>query len=69
MRQSAGQTFKSSLSHTYTLDTRDSPIQGARGSLVKFSQELAGIGGGDARFYKIQGEASLSRPLVSGVVS
>ncbi|EIN09167.1 mitochondrial protein [Punctularia strigosozonata HHB-11173 SS5] len=65
-RQSAGHTFKSAVSHSYTLDTRDSPIQGTRGALLKLSQELAGVGGGDASFYKVHGEASVTRPLFPG---
>ncbi|KAG9102535.1 hypothetical protein FRC06_001844 [Ceratobasidium sp. 370] len=36
MRQSAGYTSKSSISHTLTRDTRDDPLQGIRGSYLKY---------------------------------
>ncbi|EIW77129.1 hypothetical protein CONPUDRAFT_84348 [Coniophora puteana RWD-64-598 SS2] len=71
MRESAGQTFKSALSHSWTLDTRDAGarIAAARGMLAKFSHELAGVGplGGDASFYKAEGETQASRVLFPGL--
>ncbi|THV05391.1 hypothetical protein K435DRAFT_745075 [Dendrothele bispora CBS 962.96] len=66
IRQSAGQTTKSSISYTFFRDTRDDNLLGTRGYLTKVSQELAGLGG-DASFYKIETENHLSRSLSPGV--
>ena len=68
MREAAGLSTKSSIFHSWTRDTRDDSLFGTRGSYLKFSQELAGLGG-DAAFYKTEGSAQLARPLVPGVVS
>ena len=62
MRQSAGTSVKSSLSHTFLYDTRDDKIAATRGAYGKFFQELAGFGtGGDAQFYKLEMEGQVSR--------
>ncbi|KAG5641971.1 hypothetical protein DXG03_003845 [Asterophora parasitica] len=66
MRESAGQTFKSALSHSYTLDTRNDRIMGSEGFYAKVFNEYAGIGG-DASHYKGELEAQFSRPLVDGL--
>lgn len=68
MREAAGQSVKSSLFHTWIRDTRDDRVLGTRGSYLKFSQELAGLGG-DAAFYKTEGHGQLSRPLFPHTVS
>ena len=70
MRQSAGTSVKSSLSHTFLYDTRDDKITATRGAYGKFFQELAGFGmGGDARFYKVEMEGQASRKIQkTGVV-
>lgn len=68
MREAAGQTLKSSLSHTYTRDTRDDRITATRGYYTKLLQEFAGLGG-DASHYKTEAEGQISRPVVDGVVS
>jgi outer membrane protein insertion porin family len=70
MRQSAGTSVKSSLSHTFLYDTRDDKISATRGAYGKFFQELAGFGtGGDARFYKVEMEGQVSRKIQkTGVV-
>ena len=70
MRQSAGTSVKSSLSHTFLYDTRDDKISATRGAYGKIFQELAGFGtGGDARFYKVEMEGQVSRKLQeTGVV-
>ncbi|KAJ3485635.1 hypothetical protein NLI96_g4835 [Meripilus lineatus] len=60
MREAAGQSVKSSLFHTWTRDTRDDRLIGTRGSYLKLSQELAGLGG-DASFYKTEAHGQLSR--------
>ncbi|GAA5895455.1 hypothetical protein JCM6882_006257 [Rhodosporidiobolus microsporus] len=63
IRNSAGPSTKSALSHTFTHDTRDDPFLSTRGAFVKLRQEYAGLGG-DAAFVKAEGEGSLSRPLL-----
>ena len=71
MREAAGTTVKSSLSHSLTYDTRDDRIAASRGVYGRLFHELAGLRlGGDAQFYKIEAEGQLSRKLWdSGVVS
>ncbi|TFY51820.1 hypothetical protein EVJ58_g10363 [Rhodofomes roseus] len=66
IREAAGPSMKSALSHTYMRDTRDDALLGTRGSYVKVSHELAGLGG-DASFYKTEGATQLARRLVPGV--
>ena len=70
MRQCAGTSVKSSLSHTFLYDTRDDKITATRGAYGKFFHELAGVGtGGDARFYKVEMEGQVSRKIQkTGVV-
>jgi outer membrane protein assembly factor BamA len=70
MRLAAGPSLKSSLAHTWTLDTQDNKIAGTSGAVTKLSQELAGLGG-DAAFYKAEGEYTISRrvPGTTGMVS
>jgi outer membrane protein insertion porin family len=67
MRESAGQTFKSSLTHSYVIDTRNDRITATRGEYAKFQHEFAGLGG-DASFYKTEVEGQISRPIANGVV-
>lgn len=67
MREAAGHSLKSSLSHTLVLDTRDDKLTGTRGYYMKVFHEIAGLGG-DARFHKIEAEGQLSRPLFPGTV-
>jgi outer membrane protein insertion porin family len=67
MRESAGQTIKSSLSHSYIIDTRDDRITATRGEYAKFHHEFAGLGG-DASFYKTELEGQVSRPITDGLV-
>ncbi|GAA6024575.1 hypothetical protein JCM10207_008658 [Rhodosporidiobolus poonsookiae] len=62
IRNSAGPSVKSSVSHTFTHDTRDDAFIATRGAFVKLKQEYAGLGG-DASFVKAEAEGSLSRPL------
>ncbi|KAL0958293.1 hypothetical protein HGRIS_000440 [Hohenbuehelia grisea] len=65
IRECAGQTFKSAVSHSWTLDTRDDRITATRGHYTKILNELAGFGG-DAAFYKSEAEAQISRPIFPG---
>ena len=78
MREAAGTTTKSALSHTFLFDTRDDKIAATRGVYAKLFTELAGgfadkgvnIGfGGDARHLKVEGEGQVSRAVGDGVVS
>lgn len=49
-------------------DTRDTPFLGATGSFWKATQEIAGVGGGDAKHVKALTETAVSRALGSGHV-
>ena len=62
MREAAGQTLKSSISHTWTRDTRDDRMTATQGLYTKLFQEFAGLGG-DASFYKVEADSQLSRSL------
>ena len=69
MRESAGISLKSSLSHTFLLDTRDDKMAATRGASGKIYQEIAGLAlGGDASFYKAEAEGQVSRAVGRGVV-
>ncbi|KAK3649700.1 hypothetical protein LTR56_006660 [Elasticomyces elasticus] len=65
VRADAGDSFKSSLSHTWTNDTRDLPILPSRGYLLKTVTELAGFGplSGDVGFGKFQFESQAAVPV------
>ncbi|SCV69185.1 BQ2448_2205 [Microbotryum intermedium] len=62
IRNAAGPTLKSSISHTLTRDTRDDLFAPTRGSFLRFKQEYAGLGG-DAQFFKMESEGSTSRQV------
>lgn len=67
MRHAAGQSVKSSLSHSWTRDTRDDRVMATKGAYNKVTHELAGLGG-DASFYKAEAESQLSRQVLPGLV-
>ncbi|KAL9709920.1 hypothetical protein Ac2012v2_006980 [Leucoagaricus gongylophorus] len=80
MREAAGFSSKSSLSYTYTMDTRHDKILGTRfdrktslasapGMYLKIHNELAGLGllGGDAKFYKGEVEAKVGLGVANGL--
>jgi len=67
IREDAGQTVKSSVSHLWIKDTRDDKIAASRGYYVKFFHELAGLSG-DVSFYKVDVESQLSRSFGHGLV-
>lgn len=71
MREAAGISVKSSLSHSFVYDTRDDTIAATKGVYGKLYHELAGLAlGGDANFYKVEAEGRTSRRLwQTGVVS
>ncbi|KAJ7198619.1 surface antigen-domain-containing protein [Mycena haematopus] len=66
IREAAGQSIKSSVSHTFQLDNRDDRLFPTRGFYVKTAHEIAGFGG-DAAFMKSETHAQVSRPIISGV--
>jgi len=80
MREAAGFSSKSSLSYTYTLDTRQDKVLCTRfdrnslatapGLYLKVHNEIAGLGllGGDAKFYKGQVEAKVGLGVTKGLV-
>lgn len=65
VRADAGDSFKSSISHTWTADTRDVPMMPSRGALLKLSSELAGYGPlqGDVAFGKCEAESQIALPV------
>lgn len=65
VRGDAGDTVKSSLSHSWISDRRDSPLLPSRGHLLKTISELAGWGplGGDVAFWKSELESQLALPI------
>ncbi|KAK3070181.1 hypothetical protein LTR53_010903 [Teratosphaeriaceae sp. CCFEE 6253] len=65
VRADAGDSFKSSLTHTWTNDTRDSPMLPSRGYLLKTVTELAGVGPlqGDVGFGKFQFDSQAAVPI------
>ncbi len=67
VREAAGQSVKSAVSHTFQRDTRDDPFVPSRGAFTRLRQELAGFGG-DARFLKSETESSASREVLPGWV-
>jgi len=67
IREAAGQSVKSALSHTFQRDTRDDPFVPTRGVFTRLRQELAGFGG-DASFLKSETEGCVSREVLPGWV-
>ncbi|KAJ7484514.1 surface antigen-domain-containing protein [Mycena latifolia] len=64
IREAAGQSVKSALSHTYVLDTRGPDRLG--GVYLKTVQEFAGLGGA-ASFLKSETHAQVARSVAPGV--
>jgi outer membrane protein insertion porin family len=65
IRADAGDSVKSSISHTFTRDRRDSPMLPQNGYLLRATSELAGWGPlkGDVSFAKYEVEASGAKPV------
>uniref|UniRef100_A0AAX7UVA3 POTRA domain-containing protein n=1 Tax=Astatotilapia calliptera TaxID=8154 RepID=A0AAX7UVA3_ASTCA len=63
VREESGHSLKSALSHTVSVDSRNSAIFPSRGALLRINQELAGYTGGDASFLKEDFELQLNRRL------
>ena len=66
VREDAGDSVKSSITHTYTQDSRDNKLLPTSGSLFRNTAELAGLGG-DVSFLKNVIEASHSLHLTRGI--
>ncbi|KAK6903821.1 hypothetical protein I203_107329 [Kwoniella mangroviensis CBS 8507] len=68
IRELAIPSTKSSISHTWTSDTRDDLWTGTKGRLLKFTHEYAGLPGSSekAKFFKSTTMSQLSRALYSG---
>merc|ERR1712002_719075 len=66
-RNDMGHSLKSSLKHTYTFDTRDTPILPSKGVLAKFVNEISGLGG-DVKFVKSEAEFQYNLPLTHGLI-
>jgi outer membrane protein insertion porin family len=60
VRQDAGDSVKSSISHTWITDTRNNPLLPNKGYLMKTISEIAGWGplGGDVAFWKSEVETA-----------
>lgn len=65
VRADAGDSFKSSITHTWTHDKRDYPMLPNRGYLMKTVSELAGFGPlkGDVAFFKSEAESQVALPF------
>lgn len=65
VRADAGDSFKSSISHTWTRDTRDLPMMPSRGSLLRTTSEIAGFGPlkGDVAFGKFELDSQAAIPI------
>ncbi|OQO07961.1 hypothetical protein B0A48_06753 [Cryoendolithus antarcticus] len=65
VRGDAGDSFKSSIAHTWTRDTRDVPMMPSRGTLLKTVTEVAGLGplAGDVAFGKVELESQAAVPV------
>ena len=62
LREAAGSSIKSSISHTFTHDSRDDVHMSTRGSYLNTLIEYAGLGG-TVNFLKTQLQTSISRHL------
>ncbi|KAJ7885101.1 surface antigen-domain-containing protein [Mycena olivaceomarginata] len=68
MREAAGQSVKSSVSHTFLVDSRDDRLFPTRGFYLKAAHEIAGFGG-DASFLKSETHVqSISLAARSGLL-
>jgi outer membrane protein insertion porin family len=72
VRADAGDSVKSSITHTYVSDKRDNPLLPSSGFLLKTTNEVAGLGAlkGDVAFWKseieTQGAIPVPIPFVKG---
>lgn len=65
VREDAGDSFKSSIQHIWTTDTRDVPMLPSRGFLLKTVSEIAGLGPlrGDVAFGKFSFDSQAAVPI------
>ncbi|KIX02395.1 uncharacterized protein Z518_08336 [Rhinocladiella mackenziei CBS 650.93] len=65
VKNEAGDSFKSSISHTWSTDRRDNPMLPSRGYYAKTTSELAGWGPlrGDVAFFKSEIETQSAIPI------
>lgn len=65
VRADAGDSFKSSLTHTWINDQRDYPLLPSKGYFFRTSSELAGYGPlkGDVSFAKVEAETQAAVPI------
>ena len=65
VRGDAGDSFKSSIGHTWTSDRRDHPLLPSKGYFLKTLSEVAGWGPlkGDVAFWKSEIEAQTALPI------
>lgn len=65
VKNEAGDSFKSSISHTWTNDRRDNPMLPSRGYYAKTTSEIAGWGPlqGDVSFFKGEVETQSALPI------
>lgn len=65
VRTDAGDSFKSSITHTWVNDSRDIPMMPSRGYLLSTVTELAGLGPlkGDVAFGKFELESQAAVPI------
>ncbi len=67
VKNDAGDSFKSSISHSWTKDRRDNPMLPTRGYFAKTTSEIAGWGPlqGDVAFFKneIESQSAISIPI------
>ncbi|KAG8896504.1 hypothetical protein FRB99_008858 [Tulasnella sp. 403] len=66
IREAAGHSIKSALTHTYLRDTRDDTMSATRGSYYRLYNELAGLGG-DASHVKTESAFQTSRQIINGL--
>nr|CAG8527105.1 5896_t:CDS:10 [Entrophospora candida] len=67
IRESAGHSLKSSISHTFIYDSRDDIMLPSTGYYLKLFQEVAGFGG-DVNFIKSEIENQINYPLGKGFI-
>jgi len=65
VRADAGDSFKSSIIYSWTLDQRDVPMLPSKGYLIKTTSEIAGVGPlqGDVAFSKFQFDSQAAVPI------
>ncbi|CAM0135127.1 unnamed protein product [Umbelopsis sp. WA50703] len=69
IRNQAGHSLKSSISHTFVRDRRDDSFLPTKGYHLRLTQELSGVGSlGDTKFFKNEIEASVAHQYGGGEI-